>query len=181
MRKLLERHKEFFPEAFEFIFLDVEASALDDGYPIEVAWHSVSGESDSFLIKPMSHWQRTKHWSKKSQGIHNIDLQLLLKEGICPLSAAERLNNALNGKIILCDALAHDAEWLGELHSAADIAPVYQLTDIRYWFLAQGEIKSKAFKDILNPLNANKQHRALADCEAYMNAYSEWSKQFNLS
>jgi hypothetical protein len=173
MQKLLCRYKDTFPENYEFIFLDTEASSLWDGYPIEAAWISESGEMDTFLIKPMDFWLKTKHWSRDSEVIHNIEFNHLMADGICVISAVERLNERLKGKIVICDALSSDGEWLGELHEAADIAPTYMLTDILYWYSFIGKDKARQFRKLLAVNNSNKTHRALDDAKVFIDVHNE--------
>lgn len=173
MQKLLCRYKDTFPENYEFIFLDTEASSLWDGYPIEVAWMSETGEKDSFLIKPMDFWLKTKHWSLDSEAIHNIEFNHLMSDGICPITSVDRLNEMLKGKIVLCDALSSDGEWLALLHEAAGIAPTYMLTDILYWYSFIDKGNAKKFRELLAQNNVNKKHRALDDAKVYIDTFNE--------
>lgn len=181
MQKLLCRYKESFPKDYEFVFLDTEASSLWDGYPIEAAWMSINGKQDSFLIKPMEFWIKTKHWSRDSELIHNIEFNTLMADGICVISAAERLNEQLKGKIVLCDALSADGEWLAELHEAADIAPKYMLTDVRYWYNFIGKPLARKFRISVTKKLENKKHRALDDVSPYIETYKELEKEIRES
>ena len=134
---------------------------------------SENGESDSFLIRPMEYWLKTKHWSRDSELIHNIEFNKLMSDGECVISSVERLNQRLKGKIVLCDALSSDGEWLGELHEAADIAPSYMLTDINFWYSYIGKSNARKFRKAVAEKLKNKTHRALADVEPYIETFHE--------
>lgn len=177
MEELLCRYKDTFPDDYEFIYLDTEASALDDGYPIEVAWVSENNDSDSFLIKPCSYWLDCKTWHSQAESVHKINMNRLFLKGIDIIDAAHRLNKRLRGKIVLCDALAYDGEWLVELHETAGVEPEYQLTDIRYWYATLSKKSAGKFRDILLFNNSKKLHRALSDAKAYADTFTEWKQE----
>lgn len=146
------------------IILDCEASGLHpDSYPIEVAWYDfISGEQDSFLIKPADHWT---HWDPNAEEIHGLDQGQLLNEGISVYHATLRLRKALEGKAVHSDAPGFDEFWLQVLFDACDedvpfpVRSVYHLVEESQYArlgIALGE--------------ARRPHRAMDDCKVIAGA-----------
>lgn len=109
------------------LYLDIEASGLtDDSYPIEIGWaEPVPGfPSESFLVRPFVGWV---HWDEVAAGVHNIPREKLLHEGLDVITAAERINAALEGKRVHADSLVWDGFWLQRLFEAAGVAPAFRL------------------------------------------------------
>lgn len=109
------------------ICLDLEASGLGPlSYPIEVAWKSTAGQSDSFLINPDSvpGWD---FWDEYAEELHNLCLSELREEGISAVAACERLNKQLQGQDVLSDAWEFDSFWLSRLFEAAEQTMAFRL------------------------------------------------------
>lgn len=103
-------------------FLDIEASALEDGsFPIEIGWApGRAGEFESFLIRPTAEWAAAGVWSDLSEEIHGISKADLHADGVTTAEAIARLERALFGSIVLSDALEWDAYWLRRSFEAAN-------------------------------------------------------------
>lgn len=113
------------------IFVDVESSGLEaDTYPLQIAWYVNENENDCFYIKPLESWINNRPWSYDSQEVHNLPMQLLLDVGIDPHLACTRLNAALTGKVVYCDALAYDTRWIDVLFSDCDIKREFEIQHV---------------------------------------------------
>lgn len=119
------------------VFADIEASGLQYlSYPIEVGWAWVEGshvEARSILIKPTKEWLSWQTgWSEDAEQVHGISLEQLLREGIEPSEACERLNREFQEAEIAFDTgpAAHDARWLSILYKAASVEPSFALTKL---------------------------------------------------
>ncbi len=94
-------------------FIDFEASALENGYPIEVGYARSDGRVGAFLIKPRMEWN-TLSWSVASEHIHRLPLTLL-DQGTDAGEVCARLNVELQGCACFSDAPAFDWRWLAML------------------------------------------------------------------
>lgn len=150
----------------EVIFFDLEASGLAAAsYPIEVAWKCPeSGDSDNFLINPDSvpAWE---YWDEFAEELHGIDYERLQAEGISAAEACLRLNDALDGKTLISDALEFDSFWIRRLFDAAQVKRAFALCGleqllsaeqlIQYHFIARSQFR---------------RHRAMSDVEDLISA-----------
>ena len=135
----------------DLIFLDIEASSLGpDSYPIEVAWTRTDGQSDSFLIKPISNWSDWDSFAELT--VHGVSKAELSTCGISVEQAADRLNQLLQGQVVLVDSLNWDRFWIERLFDAAKIKSQFDLLDM--WGYFGHWIKSHS---------ARPKHRALPD------------------
>lgn len=143
----------------DLICLDFEASGLGlRSYPIEVAWRdAATGAEDSFLISPdqVPGWEE---WSESAEAIHHISQDVLLAEGLGVQQACRRLNRALEGRTVYCDALEFDLFWLRRLYDAAGMRPMFRLQGLES--LLQGESLQR-FLDVI--AQQQRRHRALDD------------------
>ncbi len=142
------------------ICIDLEASGLArESYPIEIAWKCAeTGESDSFLINPVSvpEWQ---YWDEFAEELHGIEPERLRQEGISADVACLRLNRALKGREVISDAFEYDGFWLRRLFEACDIQPSFRLAGldavlnaeerIQYQFIARSQFRRhRALQDV---------------------------------
>lgn len=118
----------------DIAFIDVEASALINGYPISVGWFSLGsngladGTGWSALIRPDPNWLAVGNWDANAQHIHGITLERLIAEGLPAAEVAARLNADLGARAaVLSDQPGHDKAWLSELHLAAGVPTTYAL------------------------------------------------------
>ncbi|MCY9861529.1 exonuclease domain-containing protein [Vibrio coralliirubri] len=135
-----------------------------DSHPIEVAFLSLTGESDDFLINPQSveHWI---HWDFNSQDVHGITRDECIRDGLSVYDAATRLNNQLNGCLVISDCAGYDANWIDMIFEEANLERLFKIIDIRQFIFGTGQHPNKV-KGFHNVKNRRKiPHRALADCE----------------
>jgi hypothetical protein len=158
----------------EFIFLDIEASGLGSGtYPIEVAYASSMEGKSEYLIKPTDDWKNNGLWCSNAEfSIHEISQDMLEKHGINPIDVAIALNDALCGKLVLCNDLDYDGVWLTQLFKAANIGVMFSLTDIRYIYEFWGEDKTHNFKQGYEAIAPSTIHRALPDAQRFVDAFN---------
>lgn len=94
-------------------FLDVEASSLRHGFPLEVGWCSADLlHGASFLIRPLPHWLDGYRWSREAEDMHGLTVDRLEREGLRPEEVVERLVADLNGFRVCSDNPAFDDGWL---------------------------------------------------------------------
>ena len=114
------------------IVIDVEASGLDpQSYPIEIAWQDSEDDAkfDSFLIVPHPSWV---HWDMYAeQKIHRISRRMLADEGILPMEACVRLNQALQDQRVFSDAVNFDQTWITTLYQVVGRSPAFELFSIQ--------------------------------------------------
>ena len=149
----------------ELICIDLEASGLGpDSYPVEVAWKSAeSGAQDSFLINPESA-EGWVFWDEFAEEMHGIEWSTLTKSGIGVRAACERLNTALFGKDVVCDALEFDAFWLRRLFRAGCQPMNFTLKGIESVLSPEQRIQYR-----LVSRSQYRRHRALDDVEDQLN------------
>jgi len=125
----------------EHYFIDFEASSLSgQSYPVEVAWSCEDGTIESHLINPY-HIQEWTDWAPDSQAVHGLSRKQLALEGESPHTVARRMNEALEGKTLLCDGYDMDFHWLYTLFKATHLEMRFKLGDAIHIFLS--EIKSE--------------------------------------
>ncbi|NLT50266.1 MAG: hypothetical protein GXX85_05040 [Ignavibacteria bacterium] len=117
-------------------FLDIEASSLGSrSYPIQVAWNSGSGEIYVFLISPetVPGWT---DWDFKSEKLHGISKEKLIKEGENPRSVCNNIIEQLAGKTVYTDNPEFDKFWMQELFKACRLDfPEIEFKDSNELFL----------------------------------------------
>ena len=156
----------------EVVVIDLEASSLsDESYPIEAAWLSLDGESDSFLINPesVSGWD---DWNIESELIHGIERAELVDLGISAFGAANRLNSMLTGCLVVSDYAGSDYFWLRRLFEATGVQMQFYVIDImEIAYMSDKMAEHSAFRE--KKSNAEVAHRALADCQQNLDFYKE--------
>ncbi len=100
-------------------FLDFEASALENGYPIEVGYARSDGLVGSSLIKPREEWLDL-NWSAASERIHRLP-RSILNHGLDADEAFARLNVELQGCACFSTAPAFDWSWLRMLNPGQSV------------------------------------------------------------
>lgn len=99
----------------DFVFTDVEASSLINGFPIEVAFCDDGLNVSSWLIRPHETWS-TLSWDEKAQEVHGLSQAYLQAEGLpaeqVAAEVAERLQNV---RFIWSDNPSYDHKWLMHL------------------------------------------------------------------
>jgi hypothetical protein len=103
------------------IILDVEASALENGFPIEIAVADVENETlRAWLIKPAAAW-RDREWSAASQKIHGLSREIVETGDDVELVARD-IAAFVGGRTLMSDNFAFDGHWLAQIFDAAGAA-----------------------------------------------------------
>ncbi|MDP4574420.1 hypothetical protein Q9K02_04615 [Qipengyuania sp. G39] len=133
--------------------LDIEACALGPGsFPIEIGVALVRGPSEPIgvgakLIRPTTDWIEAGVWSKSSEAVHGIPLELVQREGEAIEEVCDWLNGLLGSNtIVATDAPRYDQDWLDTLFEAAGREQRFRVFD---------------FQVLMRDFNAD-QHRHLA-------------------
>lgn len=101
------------PRPAALAFLDVEASSLDDGFPVEVGWCSADlTRGASYLIRPEPSWLTRLRWSAEAEAVHGLDQARLTAEGLAAAEVADRLAADLAEAAVQSDAPEMDGRWL---------------------------------------------------------------------
>lgn len=111
------------------LFIDFEASSLGvKSYPIEVAWSMGDGTIESHLIKPdaVEDWT---DWDPFAESLHAITREQLAIEGKEPKWVAQRMNEVLEGKVLLTNAYEYDLDWCETLFKASGEYMLFNLGD----------------------------------------------------
>ncbi|TPH15750.1 hypothetical protein [Litorilituus lipolyticus] len=171
-RDTLTQQNSFFDE---FIILDIEASSLGfTSYPIEVAITSSMGQSASYLIQPITIWQKQGEWDVYAEKyIHKISQEMLITNGENVISVARNLNKMFRGKLLFCGNLEYDGIWLCKLFQAANVGVEFHLTDLTYLLESWGASKTEQFWNIYNNITNSQPHRALPDTKRFVDAYTK--------
>ena len=118
--------------------LDVEASALGPGsFSIEVGVALVRGPSEPIgvgakLIQPTTDWIETGVWSKSSEAVHGIPLDLLKQQGEEVGVVCDWLNRLLGSNtVVATDAPRYDQDWLDTLFEAAGREQKFRIFDFQ--------------------------------------------------
>lgn len=118
--------------------LDVEASALGPGsFPIEVGVALVRGPTEPIgvgakLIRPTTDWIETGGWSKSSEAVHGIPLEVVKREGEPAEEVCDWLNGLLGSNtIVATDAPRYDQDWLDTLFKAAARVQQFRIFDFQ--------------------------------------------------
>lgn len=114
-------------------FIDVEASALENGYPIEVGWAiydptsgDIATESHLILYPP---WLEALNWEPSAQGVHGITQDELRSTGKPVEFVAERMNEAIPGTAF-SDCVEFDQAWIDHVFSAAGSERKFRILDV---------------------------------------------------
>ncbi|NWA83237.1 hypothetical protein [Pseudomonas sp. D2002] len=95
--------------------------------------------------------------------MHGLSQDELHQEGDTPVVVARKMNKLLSGQL-LCSDSPQDGFWLDTLYEAADLMPTFELKPLEVF------VGREAASDIYRLLPTIKQHRALNDATALMNA-----------
>lgn len=106
--------------------IDIEASALFNGYPIQIGIIKKNGEQYSKYIKPHEDWINELYWDFNSECIHGIEENYLINEGSSISLVAKELNNFLKEEIVYCDSI-YDIDWINLLYEYAEIKKTFSV------------------------------------------------------
>ena len=116
--------------------IDFEASALENGYPIEVGIaDAATGTARAWLIRPEAAWLKGSIWSPASEAVHGISRALLDSEGEPPNTVWAKLAAALAAKLVISDNPPFDSRWLSMLAGQVAVPTLEDLDGIA-WGLA---------------------------------------------
>jgi hypothetical protein len=110
--------------------IDIEASGLVDGYPIEIGWAREDGHVGAVLLRPPQMWTDDLRWTVEAEQIHGLSREILDKHGVGPSAAYEKMNAELLSCRCFSDAPAFDWGWLAlliEIALGADKEPTFDL------------------------------------------------------
>lgn len=145
------------------IFLDVEASSLKNGFPLEVAWCSADVlRGASYLIRPEPGWLDRYHWSTEAESIHGLSLDRLRAEGLAAAEVMARLCEDLRDCRVHSDNPRFDGGWLRLLRDP----PPFDLTAVRPPGAAALSATSSGLRA----------HRALDDAVALAMAHASFAE-----
>jgi hypothetical protein len=103
---------------YEHLIIDIEASALENGYPIEIAIADLENETlRAWLIKPATAW-RDREWSPTSEKIHGLAREIV-ETGAAVEIVARDIAAFANGRVLMSDNFAFDGHWLAQVFEAA--------------------------------------------------------------
>jgi hypothetical protein len=104
-------------------FIDVVASGLVSGYPIEIGYARADGAVGAILIQPHAEWISDLHWDPSAEYIHSLTRELLVEHGTQIDDAVDALNAALAGCRCISDSPSNDWRWLSLLLEFFDRGP----------------------------------------------------------
>ncbi|MBS4047170.1 MAG: hypothetical protein KG075_12570 [Alphaproteobacteria bacterium] len=117
----------------QVVFMDFEASALRDGYPVEVGWAWVEQShvrADGMLIAPADEWLTPGFvWDPIAEAIHGLPLSRLRSDGVAPTKVCHALNQRLQDKTVVFDTGPDglDRHWLDLLFMEGGQARQFKL------------------------------------------------------
>lgn len=102
----------------ENLIVDVEASALENGFPIEIAIADLENETlRAWLIKPAADW-RDRDWSPASQKIHGLSREIV-ETGDAVELVARDIAAFVSARTLMSDNFAFDGHWIAQIFEAA--------------------------------------------------------------
>lgn len=107
-------------------FVDLEASALENSFPIEIGWARLGGIVGAALIRPHDDWRKL-NWASDSARVHKL-AQELLGDGLPRAEVLARAKAALVDCDCFSDAPEHDWAWFRML--SADGAVYLNLSEL---------------------------------------------------
>jgi len=114
--------------------IDFEASAFD-GYPIEVGMAIYEPGRPfisvwSSLIRPAKRWTMQMPWSAEAAQIHKVSREALATAPIARDVAQQLIQLSSTIKLVFCDGIVFDRQWLGLLMAECGQKPPFRLHDL---------------------------------------------------
>lgn len=159
-------------DADKIAFLDVEASALHDGYPIEIGWARMDGTVGAVLIRPTAEWIDDRVWDDIAENVHGLTRDMLDDDGVSPAEALARVERELRGCMVYSDAPGFDAAWLDLLIEAAGATASFRIEAVSALELVRRSFGSIDANPILERLETEGGHAAAGDAAALAAAYA---------
>jgi DNA polymerase III epsilon subunit-like protein len=167
------------------LVFDFEASALEHGYPIEVAVADVASRMvKAWLIRPERSWQ-LRMWSSTSERIHNLSRETVQDRGEPADRVAVAMADFIAGRKLVSDNPSFDAMWLNMLFEAAEMEPPIvhaDPIDALLSVLANSNNRSRADIDALERMRKSMaDHTAAGDAAAWAAAAEALALEGDLS
>lgn len=161
------------------VFVDIEASGLVNGYPIEIGYARSDGRVGAILIRPHAEWLTDLAWDPNAEYLHSLPPDLLLSKGTPIDDAVDALNAALAGCRCISDSPSNDWRWLSLLLEFYDRGPREFTFDMLtnpaeplLLGLADGlGVPPDRVRDILRTTGAQVAHTAAGDAAAWAAAH----------
>ena len=142
--------------------IDVEASALDMGFPIEIGlakFNLPSGKiSEQSMVIRHDPWLESGRWSAEAEAIHGITKEEIYDTGRPVDEVCTWLNDTLGPHVTAHVGDFKDKLWLAQAFDAANRTHIFQLDYIGS-FMRAAAISQQRYFDFLG----NLQHRAGQD------------------
>lgn len=142
--------------------IDVEASALDMGYPIEIGLAKCDLKTGKISQQSMvirhDPWLENGHWSPEAEAIHGITKEEIYDTGRPVEEVCTWLNDALGPHATAHVGDFKDKIWLSQAFDAANRVHLFQLDYIGS-FMQAAAISQQRYLDYLGDLH----HRAGED------------------
>jgi hypothetical protein len=150
------------------IVIDLEASSLDNGFPVSVGIVSSDGRMFYAVIKPHSDWSTGYRWSHQAERIHGFSRDHLAAHGWDAAAVVNDIRAMFGDEEFTSDAPWHDASWFNDLIRVSGIAYTPQrhreTTRVRLETLFDElDVSSKARRAIIDMRHEMRTHHALSD------------------
>jgi hypothetical protein len=157
-----------------FQVIDIEASALIDGYPIAIGVARTNGELLYALVRPEPEWLEYGRWDPNAEHLHRISLDRLKAEGRPAREIVDEINDSFSDWLH-SDAPGHDLRWLKELRDAAGVelnanVVAREVETILRELAEAAEMPRARADEIFNLERASHNHHALHDAAAWIAA-----------
>ncbi|MCA3247800.1 MAG: hypothetical protein ING29_15105, partial [Azospirillum sp.] len=171
-----------------FAFVDIEASGLVNGFPIEIGWAREDGHVGALLIRPHSEWLSDLAWDPNAEYLHGLPRDLLLARGTPIDDTVDQLNVALRGCRCISDSPSNDWRWLflllefydrGERQFTFDL--LADPAEPLILGIAESVCRSHEFvDDVLRSTSAHRAHTAAGDAATWAAALDAIKKSGNI-
>lgn len=158
------------------VFMDFEASAGRDGFPVEVGWAWIENSSvftEAMLIAPADEWLTPAYtWDPIAESIHGLSLSGLISNGLSTGHVCRTLNRQLQDRVVVFDTGPDgvDRHWMDILFSESAEARSFKLGGPAGEVLkaVANELRvSEARQTLIRAAAPPMTHRAAADAVHY--------------
>lgn len=157
------------PRNLPVAIVDIEASGLQDGYPLELGWaivhRDLSITSDACLLAPDDEIVAIGAWDPDAEALHGLSLADCRRDGVPYGVGARRLLAALYGiHDVYTDAPETDCAWLSVLAESEPGIANLQLRHVGDLYRPLGPHGLAALRD---RMRAEAPHRAEPDARGW--------------
>lgn len=155
-----------------FVFVDIEASSLINGYPLEIGWAWREGEDvecASTLIAPPEKWLTEYVWDSVAATVHGLTIENVRRFGDAPRHVCSTLNSLLCDRDLVFDTgnRGADVTWMKMLYVEAGLAPTFGILSVTSDELVRGRAAlmglSNGVYAFMQSLAPQMPHRAAID------------------